>query len=87
MKHFFRTYFITVESLVAITSRERQFQNTKSFLVKSLYLKPLVGDHISKRLPPLLELKVKYSFVHLVSDHLTNNTTELAFTQIFRKIA
>jgi len=38
----------TVEPPVATTSRKRPvFQNTKSLQVKSLYLEPLVNDHLS----------------------------------------
>jgi len=41
-------YLTTVQPPVATTSRQRPvFQNTKSFPVKSLYLEPLVSDHLS----------------------------------------
>ena len=55
----------TVEPPVATTSRKRPiFQNTKSFQVKSLYLGPLVSDHLSYATATTLRAKsLKFSFV------------------------
>ena len=48
----------TVELPVATTSPQRPvFQNTKSFLVKSLYLEPLVSDQAVNKIKKKLEWK------------------------------
>ena len=59
-------YDNTVQPTAGTTPTQRPvFQNMKRFQVKSLYLEPLVGDHLSSATATTLRANVWYFFVFL----------------------